>query len=76
MLKIKDSVDLKELEKYGFNKIKDYISGKDYAYLKGALRINFNNRLLLKNDASFCGYDLEVVYDLIKADLVVKVEEL
>lgn len=75
MLKIKDNVDLEVLEKYGFNKIKDYISNKDYAYLKGSLRINFNNRYLVKNDAHFCGYDLDVVYDLIKADLVEKVEE-
>lgn len=75
MLKIREDVNLKELEKYGFNKIKDYIFDKDYAYLKGSLRINFNNRLLVENDAHFCGYDLDVVYDLIKANLIVKVEE-
>lgn len=75
MLKIREDVDLNVLGKYGFNKIKDYISNKDYAYLKGSLRINFNNRHLVKNDAHFCGYDLDVVYDLIKANLVVKVEE-
>ena len=48
MLKIREDVELNVLEKYGFNKIKGYISDKDYAYLKGSLRINFNNRHLVK----------------------------
>lgn len=75
MLKIKDLVDLKELEKFGFHKVKDYITGNYYAYLNGSLRINFSNRKLTKNDAHFCEYDLNVVYDLIKADMVVKIDD-
>lgn len=74
MLKIRDDIDLKELEKYGFNKIRGYISNKYYAYLKGSLRINLDSRYLQINDAHFCEYDLDVVYDLIKANLVEKVE--
>ena len=75
MLKIKDNVDLKELEKYGFNLIKDCISGKYYAYLKCSLRINLSNRKLVKNDAHFNEYDLDFVYDLIKDGLVEKVDD-
>lgn len=75
MLKIRDDIDLKELEKYKFKQIKDYISDKYYAYLNGSLRINLHNRKLTKNDAHFSEYDLDVVYDLIKDGLVVKVDE-
>lgn len=75
MLKIKDNVDLKELEKYEFKQIKDYISDKYYAYLNGSLRINLSNRKLTKNDAHFSEYDLDVVYDIIKDGLVEKVDE-
>ncbi len=66
MLKIKDNVDLKELEKYGFHKVKDIIVNEYHAYLKGSLRIDFHNRRLVKNDANFCGYDLDTTYDLIQ----------
>ncbi len=75
MLKIKDNVDLKELEKFGFYKVKDYISKKYHAYLKGSLRIDFYNRYLVKNDANFCGYDLDTTYDLIQAGIVEKVSD-
>jgi hypothetical protein len=75
MLKIKDSVDLKELEKFGFHKVKDYITNQYYAYLNGSLRMNFSNRKLVKNDAHFCEYDLDVIYDLFQADMIEKVEE-
>ena len=80
MLKIKDNVDLKELEKYGF-KIKKGIpryftckglfgeeewfvrglSGKDIGYsVKG-------------NGFGWALWNLDILYDLIKADLVEKV---
>lgn len=75
MLKIKDNIDLKELEKYGFKLIKDYISDKYYAYLSGSLRINLSNKKLIKNDAHFNEYDLDVVYDLIQDGLVEKVSD-
>lgn len=85
MLKIKDNVDLKELEKYGFYKPKkgEY---KDYVLLT-------NNELRDGSHLSICNYDnkqrnimliqygydyklgLDVLYELIKADLVERVEE-
>ena len=75
MLKIKDNVDLEELEKYDFRKVKDYIANEYYDYLKGSLRINVYNRHLVKNDANFCGYDLDTVYDLIQDGIVEKVSD-
>ena len=82
MLKIKDNVDLKELKKYGFKIRKEipfYItkkernkeekifvcgqSGRDIGYgIKGR---NFGYGI----------WNLDILYDLIKDDLVEKVEE-
>lgn len=91
MLKIKDNVDLKELEKYGFVERYDPVTGKicmyviykydpyfdPYSiknnsielYIKLDDRIINADYLLSINDIS------EVLYDLIKADLVEKVEK-
>ena len=82
MLKIKDNVDLKELEKFGFKKDKDlsnyletiYSVTQKYQKLcvyweekKLFLYEPFNsNAFILKANT---------LYDLIKADLVEKVEE-
>ena len=75
MLKIKDKVDLKELEKFGFRKIK---YGNFYCYqyedeyqniIIGQDRIIHYNQFTYHNELS------SVIYDLIKADLVEKVEE-
>ena len=85
MLKIKDNVDLKELEKYGFYKPKkgEY---KDYVLLT-------NNGPRDGSHLSICNYDgtqrtikliqeaydyklgLDALHDLIKANLVEKVED-
>lgn len=70
MLKIKESVDLKELEKYGFIKMdNDYaIAPKNLSY----------DCICVSNDRILCLGDIEdydVLYDLIKADLVEKVED-
>lgn len=82
MLKIKDNVDLKELEKFGFkyNDI-DGTYGKDtHGY--SLIKVNVWNKIielhLLHN-----GFDIGItrkvnympLYDLIKADLVEKVGE-
>ncbi len=82
MLRIKDSVDLKELEKFGFS----YTNEHEQIYLlkenkdsavddcilvhekKIFLRVD-NNCVTLFED-----YDLTILYDLIKADLVEKVK--
>ena len=79
MLKIKDNVDLKELEKYGFKEYNDCYS-RDYNndYLT---RIDKDTREILKVDYEWSflqnKYYKNSTYkidDLIKADLVEKVE--
>ena len=83
MLKIKDNVDLKELEKYGFYKPKN----KEYKSY-----VLMTNEIVRGSHLSICNYDnkqrnimliheaydykqgLDALYDLIKADLVEKVE--
>lgn len=85
MLKIKDNVDLKELEKFGFYKPK---KGEYKGYV---LMTNDDNKN--SSHISICKYDekqrnimliergysyklgQDTLYDLIKADLVEKVDE-
>ena len=71
MLKIRDNVDLKELEKYGFKKKKYYnaicIIREDREH---DIFFDLKTRKLL-----FVNYGYDVLYDLIKADLVEKVDE-
>ena len=74
MLKIKDNVDLKELEKYGFDleQTKDKFD-QVYGFDKGLLFYKDSNTIILPwNNQSTA---LDVLYDLIKADLVEKVDE-
>lgn len=77
MLKIKDNVDLKELEKYGFRSY--YIVGKKYyeiVYKNGNnIKVNSDTRFIHLNFNSVCNKIPNVIYDLIKADLVEKVGE-
>ena len=92
MLKIKDNVDLKELEKYGFVYCKRNDYGKitnEIIYRNNKEDINIfvddNNEyipriLFMMNDISSyqestCFMFSNTLYDLIKADLVEKVEE-
>lgn len=77
MLKIKDNVDLKQLEKYGFeqNGLLDYtktVQGVTIIY-----RTGYNPELYFVNNNEIKFIDdkkLDIIYDLIKADLVEKVE--
>lgn len=74
MLKIKDNTDLKELEKYGFKEEKICMSKDLY---KGYEHINIyqDDRQI---DISLDGWEtnnLDILYDLIKDDLVEKVEK-
>ena len=72
MLKIKDNADLKELEKYGLYKTKAY---RSYVYT--------DKNIEVKDDRTFDTWDYlectdldeynDVLYNLIKADLVDKV---
>ena len=75
MLKIKDNVDLKELEKYGF--IKQQV-GLDNAYIKYLLKGKYEESLIIWLDKIIqveAIQLLDTLYDLIKADLVEKIEE-
>ena len=93
MLKIKDNVDLKELEKFGLKpkynedtgKIKMFVSFRHqgilhqtlfqtifYEYKKG---IYILDDMCTKDSPRNYRVDTELLYDLIKADLVEKVEE-
>lgn len=71
MLKIKDDVDLKELEKYGFKKKYYYnamcIIREDR---KHDIFFDLKTRKLL-----FINYGYDVLYDLIKDGLVEKIED-
>lgn len=77
MLKIKDNVDLKELrEKYNLLEefIYDDYFGDSYnysEYFKNDVFINTDNKKIYGIE----GGNLDILYDLIKADLVEKVEE-
>ena len=75
MLKIKDNVDLKELEKFGFDLELNIADDYDQIYC-------FDSRLMFdKIDKNIIipmyneGTALDTLYDLIKADLVEKVED-
>ena len=80
MLKIKDSVDLKELEKFGFKEYNDCYS-RDYNndYLT---RIDKETREILKVDYEWSFLENKYyknstykIGDLLQADMVEKVEE-
>ena len=61
MLKIKDNVDLKELEKFGFEEF-------SVIYYHEFVSVDKNGRFIQSNN-------LDLVYDLIQAGLVEKVGE-
>lgn len=79
MLKIKDSVDLKELEKFGlkFNEengryeyIERNIDGETYIFIN-----SWNKKILFVQRKNYDNVCLEILYDLIQAGLVEKVEK-
>ena len=87
MLKIKDNVDLKKLEKYGF----EYTPNCCEIYklwlqndLEGAIYIRITNDRIVYPVSDLDMYNLgnrnefkmyDILYDLIKADLVEKVDK-
>ena len=80
MLKIKDNVDLKELEKYGFriNGLFDYTKRVGNVTVMCTTKNDKCKELYLFREtesAYIDGTDLDTLYDLIKADLVEKVED-
>lgn len=79
MLKIKDDVDLKELEKFGFEFNEN--NGK-YGYVErdcdGFTYININSwnrKILFEQEKEYDHICLKILYDLIVAGYVEKVEE-
>lgn len=78
-LKIKDDVDLKELEKFGFKMYKNY--GTENFYIKLGTSNNqsklkimpISRELIIDTDSTFI-FDFTIIYDLIQAGLVEKVE--
>ena len=76
MLKIKDNIDLKELEKFGF-KAYDYVLFYEYHSknnYKDTIMLNMKNKRLLFYQ-TYNGKSYDVLYDLIQAGLVEKVED-
>lgn len=68
MLKIKDNIDLKELEKYGFKyKHSYYVCCSLYGDISIIIYANRKINIITS-------HKLDVLYDLIKDDLVEKVE--
>lgn len=81
-LKIKDNLDLKELEKFGFVKVKkgktDFVNEVKYWYTLN--NSEYDCVTIFKNREIYfgpdCGRDTHcIIYDLIKADIVEVVEE-
>lgn len=82
MLKIKDNVDLKELEKYGFELESDKTyyqfdlgDNRTYIIVDCKYRQIGIPTSLYGDIPSICIENLSILYDLIKADLVEKVSE-
>lgn len=88
MLKIRDNVDLNELEKYGF--VNDEIYGRKVKVKNMMTKEKWNSEIIaidlitrqlqiFIDDEYYRNYTesdtLDFIYDLIKANLVVKVEE-
>lgn len=82
MLKIKDNVDLKELEKFGFEKdgynyYYDFIPYNEDAGDGQYVLVDIKTRKIDLDyiDLDYFDKSIELLYDLIKADMVEKVEE-
>ena len=81
MLKIKDNVDLKVLEKYGFKNLTKEYNGKIisfWSWSSGEITINFWERTTKREiclNVSPVRKSYDILFDLIKADLVEKVVE-
>ena len=76
MLKIRDDVDLKELEKFGFkaDKYDLFYEYHSKSNCKDIIMINMRNKKF-GFYPSYNGKSYDVLYDLIQAGLVEKVED-
>ncbi|MBR6689733.1 MAG: hypothetical protein IKL65_00180 [Bacilli bacterium] len=73
MLKIEDNVDLKELEKYGFENGMRDLKNDEYSYV--SILANRELYTMYNDDEYFVPTKEYEVDDLIKDGLVVKVDE-
>lgn len=80
MRKIKDNVDLKELEKYGFKSI-TIVDRTKYQFIKMIgnieiynVKIDCDNSIRYNQESTY-NWIPDVIYDLIQDGLVEKVEE-
>lgn len=77
MLKIKDNVDLKELEKFEFtyygDKNSSYYGCCIYSTTEFTIFINNARRITLSPSSIRTILEIDIIYDLIKADLIEKV---
>lgn len=76
MLKIKDNVDLKELEKFGFK----YFNNGSYKIYEidnwnSWIGVELKDRIIQIGVEDYKYIEENVLFDLIKADLVEKVED-
>ena len=81
MLKIKDNVDLKELEKFGFQlvgeRFESYrvnIENKGYNYRAFLIVTPVSRKISIDTGSTYIKDKLDILYDLIKADLVEKIK--
>ena len=75
MLKIKDNVDLKELEKYGFKEWSyHYVFSIDEDNEEDFIINKSNRSIEITSCMAGTLTEIDILYDLIKADLVEKVE--
>lgn len=77
MLKIRNDIELKELEKFGYTKIdiglnEPYEIYKKYIRLYFSIEIRPDGNIVANNDDANAILKEEYIQDLIKADLVVK----
>lgn len=72
-LKIRDDVDLKELERFGFRKDETLV--RCPYYISCGVSIRINDRIIIINDILIGNKTLSKLYDLISAGLVEKVVE-
>ena len=83
MLKIKDNVDLKELEKFGFEHypliyVKEPKRYDDYLDMNTAKKVYVDEKtreISVGTNLFNTDIELDTLYDLIKADLVEKIED-
>ncbi len=76
MLKIKDNVDLKELAKFGFklNFDEEYQLTIDKKNIRTVIVIEYERTIYVQS-TGYVVEELDALYDLIKADLIEKVDK-